>query len=86
MSHVSECRHIGFLLEPSPLPRESRARAYTALVSRFSSTVKTSSRVVHYSNEINSRQHIDLARAKSEALDDIYSLLKLNIKSCNAKR
>ena len=25
------------------------------------------------------------ARAKSEALDDIYSLLKQNIKSCNAK-
>ena len=29
--------------------------------------------------------YIDLARAKSEALDNIYSLLKQNIKSCNAK-
>ena len=29
---------------------------------------------------------IDLARAKSEALDNIYILLKQNIKSCNAKR
>ena len=29
--------------------------------------------------------NIDLARAKSEALDNIYSLLKKNIKSCNAK-
>ena len=28
----------------------------------------------------------DLARAKSEAFDNIYSLLKQNIKSCNAKR
>ena len=30
--------------------------------------------------------HLDLARAKSEALDNIYSLFKQNIKSCNAKR
>ena len=30
--------------------------------------------------------NIDLARAKSEALDNIYSFLKQNIKSCNAKR
>ena len=29
--------------------------------------------------------NIDLARAKSEALDNIYSLLKQNIKSCYAK-
>ena len=29
---------------------------------------------------------IDLARAKSEALENIYSLLKQNIKSCYAKR
>ena len=29
---------------------------------------------------------IDLARAKSEALDNIYGLFKKNIKSCNAKR
>ena len=29
---------------------------------------------------------IDLARAKSEALDNIYSLFKQSIKSCNAKR
>ena len=29
---------------------------------------------------------IDLARAKSEALNNIYSLFKQNIKSCNAKR
>ena len=29
---------------------------------------------------------IDLARAKSDALVDIFSLLKQNIKSCNAKR
>ena len=29
---------------------------------------------------------IDLARAKSEAPDNIYSLLKQDIKSCNAKR
>ena len=36
--------------------------------------------------EINSREHIDLARAKSEVLNDIYSLLKLNIKSCNANK
>ena len=27
----------------------------------------------------------DLARAKSEALDNIYSLVKQNIKWCNAK-
>ena len=27
-----------------------------------------------------------LARAKSEALDNFYSLFKQNIKSCNAKR
>ena len=31
-------------------------------------------------------QYIDLARAKSEALDNVFSLLKQNIKSCNAKR
>ena len=31
-------------------------------------------------------QYIDLARAKSEALDNIYGLFKQNIKSCNAKR
>ena len=31
-------------------------------------------------------KYIDLARAKSEALDNIYSLFKENIKSCNAKR
>ena len=30
--------------------------------------------------------YIDLARAKSEALDNIYGSLKQNIKSCNAKR
>ena len=30
--------------------------------------------------------YIDLARAKREALVNIYSLLKQNIKSCNAKR
>ena len=30
--------------------------------------------------------YIDLARAKSEALDNIYSLLKQNIKSRDAKR
>ena len=30
--------------------------------------------------------NIDLARAKSEALNNIYSLLKQNIKSCYAKR
>ena len=29
---------------------------------------------------------IDLTRVKSEALDNIYSLFKQNIKSCNAKR
>ena len=29
---------------------------------------------------------IDLTRAKSEALDNIYSLLKQNIKSCNVKQ
>ena len=32
------------------------------------------------------RLYIELARAKSEALDNIYSLFKQNIKSCNAKR
>ena len=31
-------------------------------------------------------KYIDLARTKSEALDNIYSLFKQNIKSCNAKR
>ena len=31
-------------------------------------------------------RYIDLASAKSVALDNIYSLLKQNIKSCNAKR
>ena len=30
--------------------------------------------------------YIDLAGAKSKALISIYSLLKQNIKSCNAKR
>ena len=30
--------------------------------------------------------NIALARAKSEALDNIFSLFKQNIKSCNAKR
>ena len=29
---------------------------------------------------------MDLATAKSEALDNVFSLLKQNIKSCNAKR
>ena len=29
--------------------------------------------------------YIDLSRAKSEALDNIYSLFKQNIKTCNAK-
>ena len=33
---------------------------------------------------ILSNVYIDLVRAKSEALDNIYSLLKLNIKSRNA--
>ena len=32
------------------------------------------------------RWYTDLARAKSEALDNVYSLFKENIKSCNAKR
>ena len=32
------------------------------------------------------QKNIDLARAKSEALDNIYSLFKERIKSCNAKR
>ena len=31
-------------------------------------------------------EYIDLARAKSEVLDNIYSLFKPNIKWCNAKR
>ena len=31
-------------------------------------------------------KYIDLARAKSEPLYNIYSLLKQNIKSCNDKR
>ena len=31
-------------------------------------------------------KYIDLARTKSEALDNIYSLFKQNIKSGNAKR
>ena len=31
-------------------------------------------------------QYIDLARAKSEALNNIYSLLKQIVKSCYAKR
>ena len=31
------------------------------------------------------KYHIDLARANSEALGNIYSLFKLNIKSCRAK-
>ena len=30
--------------------------------------------------------NIDLSRAKREALDNIYSLFKQNINSCNAKR
>ena len=30
--------------------------------------------------------HIDLARAKSEALVNIYRLLKQNLKSCNANQ
>ena len=30
--------------------------------------------------------NIDLARAKSEALDNIYSFFKQNINSCNAKQ
>ena len=34
----------------------------------------------------NNQSYIDLARDKSEALDNIYSLLRHNIKSCNAKR
>ena len=29
-------------------------------------------------------KYLDLARAKSEALDNIYSLFKQNIKSCSA--
>ena len=35
-------------------------------------------------NEIN--RHIDLARAKSEALFNIYIFLKENIKSSNGKK
>ena len=31
-------------------------------------------------------QYIDVARAKSEALNNIYSLLKQIVKSCYAKR
>ena len=31
-------------------------------------------------------EYIDLARAKSEALVNIYSIFEQNIKSCNAKR
>ena len=33
---------------------------------------------------MKTKYYIDLARAKSKALDNIYSLLKQNIKSCNA--
>ena len=40
----------------------------------------------NHSTQLTMIQYIDLARAKSEALDNIYSLLKQNIKSCNAKR
>ena len=32
------------------------------------------------------KKYIDLARAKSETLDNISSLLKQNVKSYNAKR
>ena len=35
---------------------------------------------------VNQYNIIDLARANSGALDNIYSLLKQNIKSCNAKQ
>ena len=35
---------------------------------------------------LNQILYIDIAGAKSEALDNIYSLFKQNIKSCNAKR
>ena len=35
---------------------------------------------------LNQILYIDIAGAKSEALDNIYSLFKRNIKSCNAKR
>ena len=38
------------------------------------------------SHLLEALQYIDLARAKSKALDNIYSLLKQNIKSCYAKR
>ena len=34
---------------------------------------------------IEEEEYIDLARAKSEALDNIYNLLKQNIKYCKAK-
>ena len=34
---------------------------------------------------VRTLSYIDLARAKSEALDNIYNLCKQNIKSCNAK-
>ena len=35
---------------------------------------------------MNQTLYIDIAGAKSEALDNIYSLFKQNIKSCNAKQ
>ena len=35
---------------------------------------------------ITVKYNIDLARAKSEAPNNTYSLLKQNVKSCNAKR
>ena len=38
-----------------------------------------------YWHIMKTKEYIDLARAKSKALDNIYSLLKQNIKSWNAK-
>ena len=40
---------------------------------------------IKFSRVILINKYIDLARAKSEALDNIYSLLKQIIKSCHAK-
>ena len=42
--------------------------------------------LLYYLPHLTLFQYIDLARAKSKALNDNYSLLKLNIKSCNAKQ
>ena len=85
-----------FLLNKSASTRQKYEAKFLCpdrkgIVSYFFNTTKTHE-TVHaccnsdWSATLYKKNYIDLARAKSETLDTLCSLLKQNVKSCDAKR